>query len=326
MPLTAKVVPGETFPDNENVTRAKLRNAANPSVTIENSLSNSEVAANAGVQLSKMEGVAAGALLVGSASTANAANGSLKAIEAVTLPSEGNNIGGGVSSTTGITPSNNTVDHDSLRKSQSENVVRGARDMGKCTIDGVVDSTKRYISTCEAAGGTWAQEDVAANDHLLICNVSADANSEENGDVHDSLRRVSVENLLKSTFTTQVALTDITSGGLVAANATKTIDLNGNPVQAIACTTPSAGEGNEYTLTIKFSNLPGPGFAKNIQLVIFNLTSTDSVKLTFEAPSNGKLRFIGSSPPSRLGAGKAGVLAITGWPNSNVLIGYSAEV
>tara|TARA_Y100001938_G_scaffold113140_1_gene155161 strand:+ start:653 stop:1624 length:972 start_codon:yes stop_codon:yes gene_type:complete len=323
MPLTAKVVPGETFPDNENVTRAKLRNAANPSVTIENSLSNSEVAANAGVQLSKMEGVAAGALLVGSASTANAANGSLKAIEAVTLPSEGNNIGGGVSSTTGITPSNNTVDHDSLRKSQSENVVRGARDMGKCTIDGVVDSTKRYISTCEAAGGTWAQEDVAANDHLLICNVSADANSEENGDVHDSLRRVSVENLLKSTFTTQVALTDLTSGSLVDENTTKTVNLDGNPVQAIACKNPSS---SEYTLTIKFSNLPDSGFAKNIMLVVFNLTSTNSVKLNFEAPDNGKIRFIGSTPPARLGAGKAGVMAVTGWPNSNVLIGYSAEV
>ena len=323
MPLTAKVVPGETFPDNENVTRAKLRNAANPSVTIENSLSNSEVAANAGVQLSKMEGVAAGALLVGSASTANAANGSLKAIEAVTLPSEGNNIGGGVSSTTGITPSNNTVDHDSLRKSQSENVVRGARDMGKCTIDGVVDSTKRYISTCEAAGGTWAQEDVAANDHLLICNVSADANSEENGDVHDSMRRVSVENLLKSTFTTQVALTDLTSGSLVDENTTKTVNLDGNPVQAIACKNPSS---SEYTLTIKFSNLPDSGFAKNIMLVVFNLTSTNSVKLNFEAPDNGKIRFIGSTPPARLGAGKAGVMAVTGWPNSNVLIGYSAEV
>lgn len=323
MPLTAKVVPGETFPDNENVTRAKLRNAANPSVTIENSLSNSEVAANAGVQLSKMEGVAAGALLVGSATTANAANGSLKAIEAVTLPSEGNNIGGGVSSTTGITPSNNTVDHDSLRKSQSENVVRGARDMGKCTIDGVVDSTKRYISTCEAAGGTWAQEDVAANDHLLICNVSADANSEENGDVHDSLRRVSVENLLKSTFTTQVALTDLTSGSLVDENTTKTVNLDGNPVQAIACKNPSS---SEYTLTIKFSNLPDSGFAKNIMLVVFNLTSTNSVKLNFEAPDNGKIRFIGSTPPARLGAGKAGVMAVTGWPNSNVLIGYSAEV
>ena len=323
MPLTAKVVPGETFPDNENVTRAKLRNAANPSVTIENSLSNSEVAANAGVQLSKMEGVAAGALLVGSASTANAANGSLKAIEAVTLPSEGNNIGGGVSSTTGITPSNNTVDHDSLRKSQSENVVRGARDMGKCTIDGVVDSTKRYISTCEAAGGTWAQEDVAANDHLLICNVSADSNSEQNGDVHDSLRRVSVENLLKSTFTTQVALTDLTSGSLVDENTTKTVNLDGNPVQAIACKNPSS---SEYTLTIKFSNLPDSGFAKNIMLVVFNLTSTNSVKLNFEAPDNGKIRFIGSTPPARLGAGKAGVMAVTGWPNSNVLIGYSAEV
>ena len=323
MPLTAKVVPGETFPDNENVTRAKLRNAANPSVTIENSLSNSEVAANAGVQLSKMEGVAAGALLVGSATTANAANGSLKAIEAVTLPSEGNNIGGGVSSTTGITPSNNTVDHASLRKSQSENVVRGARDMGKCTIDGGVDSTKRYISTCEAAGGTWAQEDVAANDHLLICNVSADANSEENGDVHDSLRRVSVENLLKSTFTTQVALTDLTSGSLVDENTTKTVNLAGNPVQAIACKNPSS---SEYTLTIKFSNLPDSGFAKNIMLVVFNLTSTNSVKLNFEAPDNGKIRFIGSTPPARLGAGKAGVMAVTGWPNSNVLIGYSAEV
>ena len=118
MPLTAKVVPGETFPDNETVTRAKLRNSANPSVTIENSLSNVEVAANAGVQLGKLEGVAAGALLVGAASTANAANGSLKAIEAVTLPSGSSLfVGGGVTAATGIVPSNLSVKHDTLAKS-----------------------------------------------------------------------------------------------------------------------------------------------------------------------------------------------------------------
>ena len=101
---------------------------------------------------------------------------------------------------------------------------------------------------------------------------------------------------------------------------------DGNPIQAIACSTPSSGE---YTLTIAFSNLPGnsaPLFAKSVQLVIFNLTSTDVVNLSFDTPNNGILRFIGSKPPTRLAAGSCAVLALTGWPNNNVLIGYSAEV
>jgi hypothetical protein len=327
MPLTAKVVPGETFPDNENLTRAKLRNAANPSVTIENSLSNVEVAPNAGVQLSKLEGVTEGALLVGSAFN-NAADASLKAIAAVTMPSgDSVYVGGGVTSAKGIVPSNLSVKHDTLAKHQYTNIIRGAKELGVCKISGVANNDYTTKATCEAAANSeWTSEAVAADDWVLLANKSNDADSESTGDVHHQLRRVPIADLLKSTFSTQVALTDITSAGHVAANAIKTIDLDANPVQAIACTTPTAGTGSEYTLTIKFSNLPEDGFAKNIQLVIFNLTSTDSVKLTFEAPSNGKMRFIGSSPPATLAAGKAGVLAITGWPNNNILLGYSAEI
>lgn len=330
MPLTAKVVPGETFPDNENVTRAKLRNAANPSVTIENSLSNVEVASNAGVQLSKLEGVTEGALLVGSA-TNNAANASLKAIAAVTMPSgDSVYVGGGVTSTTGIVPSNLSVKHDTLAKHQYNNIIRGAKELGVCKIDGVVSNDYTTKATCEAAtDGVWTAETVAADDWVLLANKSNDQDSESTGDVHHQLRRVPISDLLKSTFTTQVALTSVTptASDFIDEDTTKTIDLDANPVQSIACKTPSAGVNTEYTLSIAFDNLPDTsGFAKNVMLVIFNLTSTTAVKLDFVAPANGKVRFIGSTPPAKLAAGKAGVLAITGWPNNNVLLGYSAEL
>ena len=325
MPLTAKVVPVETFPDSENITRAKLRNAANPAVTIENTLSNGEVAADAGIALSKLEGVAASSIIMGHATTNNSSNSSLKAIAPVSIPTTGANQGGSINATTGITPSDNTIDSDKLLKHQDTNIIRGARDMGFCTINNNKDATKRSISACTDAGGTWTQEEVAANDHLLLCNVSQDSGDSEGVGNADNIRRVSVSNLLKSTFTTKSALTDLTTTSLTA-NTTKTIDFDGNPIQAIACSTPSSGE---YTLTIAFSNLPGnsaPLFAKSVQLVIFNLTSTNVVHLAFETPNNGILRFIGSLPPTRLAAGRCAVLALTGWPNNNVLIGYSAEV
>lgn len=331
MPLTAKVVPGETFPDNETVTRAKLRNSANPSVTIENSLSNVEVAANAGVQLGKLEGVAAGALLVGSANN-NAANANLKAIEAVTLPSgESLFVGGGVTAATGIVPSNLSVKHDTLAKSQYTNIIRGAKELGKCTVSGLVNNDYTTKATCEAASpvaGVWAAEAVAADDWVLLANKSNDTDTESTGDVNHQLRRVPISDLLKSTFSTQVALTSVTAAAadFIDEDTTKTIDLDANPVQSIACKTPSAGINTEYTLSIAFDNLPATGFAKNVMLVIFNLTSTTAVKLDFVAPADGKVRFIGGNPPAKLAAGKAGVLAITGWPSANVLIGYSAEV
>ena len=327
MPLTAKVVPGETFPDGENVTRAKLRNAANPAVTIENTLSNGEVAADAGIALSKLEGVAASSIIMGHATTNNSSNSSLKAIAPVSIPTTGANQGGSINATTGITPSNNTVSHSSLLVNGETNIVRGADEMGYCTIGGSVNTTHRNKTACTGAGGTWTEEAVASNDVVLLCNVSQDDNSEQIGNDADNLRKVTVASLLKSTFSTSIALSDLTSSGALAASATKTIDFDANPVQAIACTTPSAGTGNQFTLTIKFSNLPSTTTtAKNIQVVLFNLSSTDYVNLSFDTPANGILRFIGSKPPTRLAAGTAAVMAVTGWPNNNVLIGYSAEV
>ena len=70
MPLTASVVPGEQFPDNTTVTRARLRNAANPAVTLGGQLSNSDVASDAGIALTQLDGIGQGQILVGG-STAN---------------------------------------------------------------------------------------------------------------------------------------------------------------------------------------------------------------------------------------------------------------
>jgi hypothetical protein len=257
----------------------------------------------------------------------------LKAIAAVTMPSgDSVYVGGGVTATTGIVPSNLSVKHDTLAKSQYVNIIRGAKELGKCMVSGVVNNDYTTKATCEAASptaGVWTAEAVAADDWVLLANKSNDQDSEATGDVNHQLRRVPIADLLKSTFSTQVALTSVTptASDFIDEDTTKTIDLDANPVQSIACKTPSAGVNTEYTLSIAFDNLPATsGFAKNVMLVIFNLTSTTAVKLDFVAPANGKVRFIGSTPPAKLAAGKAGVLAITGWPNNNLLLGYSAEL
>ena len=215
------------------------------------------------------------------------------------------------------------------RSPQYTNIIRGAKELGVCKVGGTVNTDHTTKATCEAAtNGVWTAEAVAADDWVLLANKSNDQNSESTGDVNHQLRRVPISDLLKSTFSTQVALTSVTAEAddFIDEDTTKTIDLDANPVQSIACKTPSAGINTEYTLSIAFDNLPATGFAKNIMLVIFNLTSTTAVKLDFVAPADGKVRFIGGNPPAKLAAGKAGVLAITGWPNTNVLIGYSAEV
>ena len=322
MPLTATVTPGETFPDNTTITRAKLRNAANPTVQMAGNWADNEVANDAGIALSKLAGIGENNLLVGGSSSN--LSGSGKNITAVALPTTGANVNGSVNSTTGITPSDNTISAAKLAKTQSTNVIRGLNDMGYCTINNQVDATKRTKAACESASGVWTQESVAANDHLLICNVSQDNDTEQVGSSADNLRRVSVENLLKSTFTTQVQYDDLTSGGAMTATGTKTVNFDGKPVQVIALSTP-AGDATSYTLTVTYNNGALSGFAKHVMLVISNNTPTSTIDLAFTAPGQGKYWFLNSKPPTSIAAGKLGVLAMTSWPGDKCIAGWAVE-
>ena len=94
MSLSVTVTPNETFPDDSNVTRAMLRNAASPTVQVEGSVSNTDLASGAAVALEKLVGVTEGQILVGGLAT-HASGGSNKNIEAVTPSSNASVTAGG---------------------------------------------------------------------------------------------------------------------------------------------------------------------------------------------------------------------------------------
>tara|TARA_R100001443_G_scaffold25177_1_gene37832 strand:- start:1691 stop:2662 length:972 start_codon:yes stop_codon:yes gene_type:complete len=322
MPLTAVVTPGEAFPDNENITRAKLRNAANPTVQMGGNLSNNEVNPSAAIALSKLEGIEEGQILVGG-SSGHAV--SKKNIVATQLPQSGANTGGSINTTTGITPSNNTVSHSSLLVNGVANIVRGADQLGKCVLDGGANDSYRTKSACETAGGTWNAEPVASNDVVLLCNVSQDSNSETQNSA-DNLRKVEVSDLLASTFTTQVEYTDLTTSGgnpaPMTATATKTVNLAGNAIQVINLNDPASGD--TYTCNVTYSNGPTTGYAKNVMLVISN-SSSKTIDLSFTAPNSGNFWFLNSTKPRSIAPGKLGCLAMTGWPGDKCIAGWAVE-
>jgi len=313
MPLTATVVPGEQFPDNTTVTRARLRNAANPAVTLGGELSNGDVALDAGIALTQLAGISQNQVLVGGAA-ANGASGNN--IVAVTLPT------GGINSTTGITPSEGTVGYAEL-KAGTTNIIQGATDYGT----GVV----------------------AKADKIIFSDGSDSGN----------IKKTSVENFLKSTFSTQVAYTDLTAtgagtcdlssyttkatceaasptagvwtsytspgaGGALTVNTTVTVDLNGNPVQVIALNPPTGGD-TSYTCTITYRNGPSEGYARNVMLVVSNNTPSTLVKLAFASPGTGKFWFLNTNPPESIAGNKLGVLAMTGWPGDKCIAGWAVE-
>jgi|21_taG_2_1085346.scaffolds.fasta_scaffold06510_2 hypothetical protein len=275
MPLTASVVPGEQFPDNTTITRARLRNAANPAVTLGGQLSNGDVAADAGIALTQLDGIGQGKILVGG-STANGS--SENNIEAVALSS------GGIASNK-LTPSEGTVGYAEL-EAGTNSIIDGATDYGT----GVV----------------------AKSDKVIFSDTSDGV-----------IKKTTVENFLKSTFSTQVAYTDLGGGTPMVATGTMTVDFDGNPVQVIALNPPTTG--TTYTLTVTYENGPDSGFAKNVMLVISNNTPSTTVKLAFSAPNQGNFWFLNSNPPASIAGDKLGVLAMTGWPGDKCIAGWAVE-
>lgn len=119
MSLSVTVTPNETFPDDSNVTRAMLRNAASPTVAVSGSVSNSDLASGAAVALEKLVGVTEGQILVGGL-VAHASGGSNKKIAAVTPSSNASVTAGGE-----ITPSDLTITKAKLEKSDANNIING---------------------------------------------------------------------------------------------------------------------------------------------------------------------------------------------------------
>ena len=119
MSLSVIVTPNETFPDDSNVTRAMLRNAASPTVEVTGSVSNSDLASGSAVALEKLVGVTEGQILVGGL-VAHASGGSNKKIAAVTPSSNASVTAGGE-----ITPSDLTITKAKLEKSDANNIING---------------------------------------------------------------------------------------------------------------------------------------------------------------------------------------------------------
>ena len=118
MSFTVTVTPNETFPDGSGVTRAMLRNAASPGVSIGGGAGDANIANDASIHPKKLAAVTEGQILVGSATAHD--SGSNKQLAAVS-PSSGASItAAGV-----ITPSDGKVTHAKLAATSS-NIVKGA--------------------------------------------------------------------------------------------------------------------------------------------------------------------------------------------------------
>ena len=120
MSFTVTVTPNETFPDGSGVTRAMLRNAASPGVSIGGGAGDANIANDASIHPKKLAAVTEGQILVGSATAHD--SGSNKQLAAV-LPSSGASItAAGV-----ITPSDGKVTHAKLAATNdNDNVIKGA--------------------------------------------------------------------------------------------------------------------------------------------------------------------------------------------------------
>ena len=167
MSLTVTVTPNETFPDASNVTRAMLRNAASPTVTVAGSVSNTDVADAAAIHPKKLVAVTEGQILVGSATAHD--SGSNKQLAVVTPSSNASVTAAGA-----ITPSDLTITKAKLEKSDANNIIAGQSSAATvATGDSIliydVDATtgdrlkKATVGAVLNAGVTTTSQDVTTH-------------------------------------------------------------------------------------------------------------------------------------------------------------------
>ena len=167
MSLTVTVTPNETFPDASNVTRALLRNAARPTVSVTGSVSNTDLPDAAAVALHKLAAVSENDILVGSATAHDSGSG--KKIAAIAPTSNGSITSGGV-----ITPSDETITKSKLDKSDANNIIAGQSSAAAVTTSDSIllydlDATsgdrlkKTTVGSVLNAGVTTTSQDVTTH-------------------------------------------------------------------------------------------------------------------------------------------------------------------
>ena len=247
MSLTVTVTPNETFPDDSNVTRAMLRNAASPTVQVEGSVSDGDLAAGAAVALEKLVGVTEGQILVGS-STGHASGGSNKKIAAVTPSSNASVTAAGV-----ITPSDLTITKAKLEKSDANNIING-QDESTSVASG--DSVLLY-DVSETSGDRLKKATVSS---LLNAGVSS---SEV---VVPAQTTVSTSSPVTIDLSEPIQIVELTASGITA-----TFSFSNAPDSATVAKTVQVRIKATFlssTATLAFSGSPTWTFLKNTPSVI----------------------------------------------------------
>ena len=248
MSLSVTVTPNETFPDDSNVTRAMLRNAASPTVQVEGSVSNTDLASGAAVALEKLVGVTEGQILVGGLAT-HASGGSNKKIEAVTPSSNASVTAGGE-----ITPSDLTITKAKLEKSDANNIINGQDE-----LTSVASGDSVLLYDASATSGDRLKKTTVSN--LLNAGVSS---TSQDVTTHTVVSATGAVTLDLSANPIQVV--EINTSGV-----TVTFNLSNAPSDGTTASTIQVrikATFGSSTATLAFSGSPTWTFLKNTPSVI----------------------------------------------------------
>jgi len=247
MSLSVTVTPNETFPDASNVTRAMLRNAASPTVSVTGSVSNSDIPDAAAVALHKLASVSENDILVGSATAHDSGSG--KKIAAIAPTSNGSITSGGV-----ITPSDETITKAKLSADNTNNIIMGQ--VGLSTVDSA-DSVLVY----DADGSTGARLKRATVSSLLNAGVSSTGQDVTTHTAVSSTGSVTID-----LSANPVQVVEINTSGI-----TVTFNLTNAPSDATTAKSVQVRIKATFlssTATLAFSGSPTWTFLKNTPSVI----------------------------------------------------------
>lgn len=248
MSLSVTVTPNETFPDDSNVTRAMLRNAASPTVAVSGSVSNSDLASGSAVALEKLVGVTEGQILVGGL-VAHASGGSNKKIAAVTPSSNASVTAGGE-----ITPSDLTITKAKLEKSDANNIVNGQDE-----LTSVASGDSVLLYDVSATSGDRLKKATVSN--LLNAGVSSTSQDVTTHSVVSATGAVTID-----LSANPIQVVEINTSGV-----TVTFNLSNAPSDGTTASTVQVrikATFGSSTATLAFSGSPTWTFLKNTPSVI----------------------------------------------------------
>lgn len=294
MPLAVTVEASETFPSNQAVTLSKLRKAAKPNVAITgsvggtdleaNSVSNTNIASDAGIDISKLAGQAEDNIIL----VSDTSDGSGKKLITSAAP-DGNAAIELSSGKAKITPSDETITGSKLDdKSENDNVI----------------------------SHLTATTSVAADDYVMVHDTSV------TGDTNANLKKIKV-NLLNAVGTTSYSLSQINPTLASGNDFNVEIDLDGDAFQTLEianskhyrvyCKAGSfpTGGSTVKTVTVRIKNITNNASANGN----FGLSSADAANkwptgwLWPERPFN--------RGPATLAGSKSGLLSITAFGSAD---------